>query len=144
MYHNLPVHVCVCCIVQLFSTLWTVACQAPLFMTSPRQEYWSGLPVPPPRDLPSPGIKPTSPEPPALAGGFFTTEPPGKPILYNCGCCSVDQSCATLFDPMDCRTPGLSVPHLPKFAQVHVHCIGDTIQQSHPLMPSSDSALNLS
>ena len=44
---------------------------------------------------------------------------------------------------MDCRTPGLPVPHhLPKFAQVHVHCIGDTIQPSHPLMPSSPSALN--
>ena len=38
------------------------------------QEYWSGLPFPPPRDLPDPGIKPTSPESPALAGGFFITE----------------------------------------------------------------------
>ena len=41
-----------------------------------RQEYWSGLPCPPPGDLPNPGIKPV---PPALAGGLFTTEPPGKP-----------------------------------------------------------------
>ena len=40
-----------------------------------RQEYWSGLPFPPPRDLPNPGIKPASP---ALAGEFFTIEPPGK------------------------------------------------------------------
>ena len=47
--------------------------------------------------------------------------------------------------PMDCSTPGLSVPHhLPKFAQVHVHCIGDAIQPSHPLIPSSLSALNFS
>ena len=40
-----------------------------------RQEYWSGLPVPPPQDLPNPGIEPMSP---ALAGGFFTTELPGR------------------------------------------------------------------
>ena len=44
-------------------------------MGFPRQEYWSGLPFPPPEDLPNPGIKPMSP---ALAGGFFTTEPLGK------------------------------------------------------------------
>ena len=42
-------------------------------MGFPRQEYWSGLPVPSPRDLLNPGIKPASP---ALVGGFFTTEPP--------------------------------------------------------------------
>ena len=59
-------------------------------------------------------------------------------------CCSVTQLCLTLCDPMDCSTPGLPVPHhLPKFAQVHVHCIGDAIQPSHPLM-SSSYALNLS
>ena len=46
---------------------------------------------------------------------------------------------------MDCSIPGLSVPyHLLKFAQVHVHCIGDAIQPSYPLMPSFSSALNLS
>ena len=44
-----------------------------------RQEYWSWLPFPPPGDLPDPGIEPTSPASPALAGGFFTTEPPGEP-----------------------------------------------------------------
>ena len=60
-------------------------------------------------------------------------------------CCSVAQMCPTLWNPMDCSTPGLPVPHhLPKFAPVHVHCIGDTIQPSHPLTPSSPSALNLS
>jgi len=47
-----------------------------------RQEYWSGLPCPSPGDSLKPGMKPTSPEDPALAGGFFITEPPGKP----CGC----------------------------------------------------------
>ena len=43
-----------------------------------RQEYWSGLPFPPPADLPDPGIEPISPVAPTLAGEFFTTEPPGK------------------------------------------------------------------
>ena len=43
------------------------------------QEYWSGLLCPPPGDLPDPGIKPTFLMSPALAGGFFTTETPGKP-----------------------------------------------------------------
>ena len=42
-----------------------------------RQEYWSGLPFPAPGDLPNPGIKPASFSSPALAGRFFTTEPPG-------------------------------------------------------------------
>ena len=50
------------------ATLWTVACQAPLSMGFPRQGYWGGLPFPTPRDLPDPGIEPTSPESPALAG----------------------------------------------------------------------------
>ena len=48
---------------QLFVTIWTVACQAPLFMGFSRQEYWSGLPVPSPGDLPDLEIKPA---PPAL------------------------------------------------------------------------------
>ena len=54
--------VCVCMLssVQLFETLWTVARQAPLSMRLSTQEYWSGLPFPPPGDLPNPGIKPTS------------------------------------------------------------------------------------
>ena len=44
-----------------FVTPWTVACQAPLSMGFPRQEYWTGLPFPSPGDLPNPGIKPTFP-----------------------------------------------------------------------------------
>ena len=60
-------------------------------------------------------------------------------------CCSGTQSCPTLCDPMDCSMPVLPVPHhLSEFAQGHVHCIGDAIQPSHPLTPSSPSALNLS
>ena len=63
-------------------TPWAVApqatgYQAPLSMGFSRQEYWSGLPFPILGDLPDPGIEFKSP---ALAGRFFTTEPPGKPI----------------------------------------------------------------
>ena len=47
-----------------------------------RQEYWSGLPFPPSGDLPDPRIEVTSLASPALAGGFFTTELPGKPNMY--------------------------------------------------------------
>ena len=55
-----------------FATSWTVARQAPLSMGFSRQEYWRGLPYPPPGDLPDPGIKPGVMSP-APAGGFFTT-----------------------------------------------------------------------
>ena len=48
-------------------------------MGFPRQQYWSGLPFPPSRDLPDPGIEPASPVSPELAGRVFTTQPPGKP-----------------------------------------------------------------
>ena len=62
--------------VRLLCDPWTVPRQAPLSMGFPREEYWSGLPFPPPGDLPNPGIQLASP---VLAGGFFTTESPGKP-----------------------------------------------------------------
>ena len=65
--------------VQLFVTPWTVAHHAPLSMGLSQQEYWSGLPFPPPGDLPHPRIEPESPASPSLADGFFITEPPGKP-----------------------------------------------------------------
>ena len=64
---------------RLIGASWTLACQAPLPMEFSRQEHWSGVPFPTPRDLPDPGIEPTSLVSPALAGGFFTTGPPGKP-----------------------------------------------------------------
>ena len=57
------------------ATPWTVACQAPLSMGFPRQEYWRGLPFPSPGNLPNPGFEPGFL---ALADGFFTTELPGK------------------------------------------------------------------
>ena len=61
--------------VQLCVSPWAVVCQAPPSMGFSRQGYWSGLPFPPPGDLPDPGTETTSP---VVAGGFFTTEPPGK------------------------------------------------------------------
>ena len=60
-----------------FVTPWVVACQAPLSMGFPRQEYWSGLPFPSPGDLPDPVTEPSSPE---LAGRSFTTGHQGIPI----------------------------------------------------------------
>ena len=60
-------------------TLWTVARQSSLSMGFSRQEYWSGLLHPPPRDLPVPGIEPVSVMSPALAAGSLPPTPPGKP-----------------------------------------------------------------
>ena len=62
-----------------FVALWTVTLQAHLLRGFPRQECWNGLPFPSPGDLPDPGIEPSSP---ALAGGFFTTEPLSIIPLY--------------------------------------------------------------
>ena len=68
-------HVCVLSHVQLFVTLWTVSCQAPLSTGFARQEYWSGLPVPSPGDPSDPGIELASLVSPVLAGRFFTIIP---------------------------------------------------------------------
>ena len=62
-----------------FATPWTVACQALLSMGFLQARIWDGLLFPLPGDLPDPGLKPVSP---ALAGEFFTTEPPGKPGFH--------------------------------------------------------------
>ena len=66
-------HACLLGRVWLFATAWTIAHQAPLSIEFSRQEYWSGLPCPPPGDLPDPGVKHVSLMSPALAGAFFTT-----------------------------------------------------------------------
>ena len=153
-------------------TPWTVAGQPPVSLGFPRQEYCSGVPFPSPGDLPDPGMEPASP---ALAGRFLTIEPPEKPkkvfsetqnsyknsdlslkkksVLgflvrpkwFSVFVVAQSLSHIWLCNPVDCRTPGFSVPHhLPEFAQVHVHCISDAIQPSHPVTPSSPSVLNLS
>ena len=68
--------------VRLFVTPWTTAHQAPLSMGFSRQEYWSGLPCPPPGDLPDLGIKPVFPECPVLQE-FFTAESLGKLLVLS-------------------------------------------------------------
>ena len=79
-WYSDPRSVCVCqslSRVQLFVTSWTIALQAHLSMGFSRQEHWSGLPFPSPRDLPNQGIEPRSP---ALQADSFLSEPPVKPI----------------------------------------------------------------
>ena len=113
--------------VWVFATPGTAALQAPPSMGSSRQEYWSGVPCPPPGDLPDPGIKPSSLKSPELVGGFFITS---TTWLFQFS--SVAQSCLTLCDPMNHSTPGLPVHHqLLVFTQTHVHRVGDTIPPSH-------------
>ena len=73
-------------------TLWTIACQAPLSMRFSRQEYWNGLPCPPPRERPDPGIKPTSPAAPSWQVVSFI-EPLGKSLHPR------DQSSEARFKP---------------------------------------------
>ena len=81
---NVTCHGHACCRfsrVQLFATLWTIACQAPLSMGFSRREYWSEWPGPSPGDLPNPGIKPQSQLNPT-AGRFSTT----SAVSVNKGC----------------------------------------------------------
>ena len=66
--------------VQLFATLWTIVCQAPLSVGFSRQEYWSGLPLPSLGDLPDPGIEPVSLMSPALQADSLQSEPPGNKL----------------------------------------------------------------
>ena len=66
--------------VQLFLTLWTVDCQAPLSVGFSRQEYWRGLPFSSLRNISDPGIEPGSP---ALQMDSLPSEPPGKPITVD-------------------------------------------------------------
>ena len=123
---------CVCMLsqlssVQLLETPWIVASQAPLSMGFSRQEYWRQLPFP------------ASPE---LAGGFCTTEPPGKLRRYQFSSVQL-LSCVRLYDLMNHSTPGLPVHHqLPEFTQTHAHRVGDAIRSSHPLSSPSSPAPN--
>ena len=94
-------HACSCTLshfshVRLFATLWTVACQTPLYMGFPRQEYWSGLPFPPPGDLPPSGIEPAPLTSPALAGRFLAASATLGSVV------SAAQSRPALCNPMGC------------------------------------------
>ena len=117
--------------VQLYATLWTAACQAPLpsfrdFLIQGTYQWplcllhWQVGPLP-------------------LA-------PPGKALCSQSvsqSVSSVAQSCPTLWDPMDWSTPGLPVHHQPsELTQTHVHWVGDAIQPSHPLSSPSPPAPN--
>ena len=118
--HYMYVYICVCicmCVlmlscfsrVQLFATLWTVACQAPLSIGFSRHEHWSGLPCPPPGDLPDPGIKPVSP---ALQDDSLLLSHRESPCICIGMLCYAKslQSCPTLCDPIDSSPPGSPVP----------------------------------
>ena len=117
---------CVCVQSCLTATLRTVVRQTSLSIGCSRPKYWSGLPFPPPGDLPDPGIKPTSLCLLHWQVDFFTTEPPGKPIyhsreknfrnidltrniqnIYQQQKVKVTQSCWTLCDPMDYTVHGI-------------------------------------
>ena len=92
-------------------TPWTADRQAPLSMAFSRQEYWSGLPGPPPGDLHNPGIpgiEPMSHKSPSLAGGFFTTWEALSGVAA--AAAKSLQSCPTLCDPTDGSPPGSPVP----------------------------------
>ena len=89
-------HVC------LSVTSWTVAHKSPLSMGFSRQEYWRGLPWPPPGDFPDLWIQPMSLMSSALAGGFLTTAAAAAAKSL--------QSCPTLCDPRDGSPPGSPVP----------------------------------
>ena len=77
------------------ATPWAVAHEASMSMGFSGQEYWSRLPFPSPEDLPNSGIKPASP---ALAGGYLTNEPPGKPIW-----CQINNHIPLVSFPFNCN-----------------------------------------
>ena len=111
--------------VQLFVTLWTVACQAPMFMGFSKQEYWGELTYPSVVDLPDPQYKPASLKSPALVGRFFTISATWEALRHLrspsrwcvCVCAhaceqSVSRSCPTLWDPMGYSPPCSSVQRI--------------------------------
>ena len=135
----------------------------PVRLLCPWQEYWSRLSCPSPGCLPEPEIKSASLMSLELTGGIFTTNATWELkywilklllLLLNEGIkitscffrfSSVTQSGPTLWDPMDCSTPGLTVyHHLLEFTQTHVHWVSDAIQPSHPLSSPSPPTFNLS
>ena len=86
--------------VQLLVTPWTVACKAPLSMGFSRQEYWSGLPFPPPGDLPNPG---TEPRFPTLQADSLPDELPGKSCFPQCRTSLHQQYPRVPFSPHSCQ-----------------------------------------
>ena len=155
---------------QLFVNLWTIACHTPLSMRFSRQEYWSGLPCTPPRDLPNPGIEPMSisllhwqADSLSLAWiiikssscfhsfgqileGFLVHK-----IIFIIAIMRVELLLFSFSAVSDSLWPHrlqhtrLSSPSpSPEFTQTHVHWVRDAIQSSHPLSPPFPPTFNLS
>ena len=115
--------------IWLFSTPWTVAHQAPLFteILQVRIREWVVMPYSRGSSQPRNWTDVS-----CIAGGFFTSWAPREAPSAQLS--SVAQSCLTLSDPMNRSTPGFPVHHqLPESTQTYVHCVGNTIQPSHPL-----------
>ena len=119
-----------------------------------RQEFWSGYPLPSPRDLPTQRSNPgflhcrqiVFPFPWALQERSLTTSGFPKELTQRPSVqfSSVSQSCPTLWEPVDCSTPDLTVHHqFLELAQIHVQRVGDAIQPSYPLSSPSPPAFNL-
>ena len=123
------------------ATPQTVTHHAPLSLVFPRQEYWSRLPFPTPGDLPDPEIEPESPVAHALPGGFFTTEPPGKPV----DSVAVVQSLSRVqfFSPPWNAAHQVSLSFT-IFRSLLKLMSTDAVQPSHPLLSPSPHAFSLS
>ena len=101
-----------------------------------RQEYWSGLPFPPPGNLPNPGIEPVSLMSPALVGRFFMTTATSVQFSHSV----VSNS----LQPHKLQQAGLRVHHqLLEFSQNNVHWVSDAFQPSHPLSSPSSAPQSL-
>ena len=110
----------------------SVVCQVLLPTGFSRQEYWSGLPFPSPRHLLHPRIKPTSP---AIGGGFFTSEPPGKPIDL------VIRIHKELFNSTMCKQPNLKLGKGLKWASLVTQLVKNlpTMQETQEIPGSKRS-----
>ena len=134
------VHVCsVARLCPILCNPMDCACQASLSMGCPRQEYWSGSPFPTPGNLSNPEVELTSA---AVAGGFFTTGSPGKPLNKGCCCCSV------VFNsmwPHGLQHAQLSCPSpSPGVCSNSRPWVNDATQLFHPVLSPSPPAFNLS
>ena len=116
-------------------TPWTVTWQLPLSMGFPRQEWRGRSSFCSPEDRPDRGMEPASP---ALQADSLWLSYQGSPSsLVHIFCCSVTKSRLTLCDPMTCSTPVfLFLNYLSEFAPIQGHWVKDTIQPSHPLLPT--------
>ena len=126
--------VCACSVAQsypLFVTSWTEFLQIPLSIAVPRQEYWGGLPCPPPGDLPNPGIEPRSP---ALRAERSLSEPPGQPKNIRVGSLSLLQGINPGIKPSSLVSPALASG----FFTPSATCYGEfkRMMKRHPLLTS--------